>query len=238
MDEILIDEKKYISSKRAAKITGYAKDYVGQLCREGRVQAKLVGRSWYVLESAIQDYRFADTVKIDPSASDYEVVTPTSPMLPPLWKAQRHEVVAEKNELPIEKTISGDVLEEGSSWSAWLDIVAAEPTDTAVDISISDNAGPAQEVQEEQYKTDETLDRSEEPVKTFSKEKQISSRPPRNRNKSSWITVVFIRLIKYTAWIVALLSVGVVAMNSGYIDSYIYSFNQAGGITGISVYAK
>lgn len=64
MDEILIEEKKYVSSKRAAKITGYAKDYVGQLCREGRVPARLVGRSWYVLESAIQDHRFgADTTK-------------------------------------------------------------------------------------------------------------------------------------------------------------------------------
>ena len=58
MDEITIGEKVYISSKRAAKITGYAKDYVGQLCREGRVEARLVGRSWYVLESAIREHRF------------------------------------------------------------------------------------------------------------------------------------------------------------------------------------
>ena len=58
MDEITIGEKVYISSKRAAKITGYAKDYVGQLCREGRVEARLVGRNWYVLESAIREHRF------------------------------------------------------------------------------------------------------------------------------------------------------------------------------------
>ncbi len=58
MDEIIIEEKKYVSSKQAAKITGYAKDYVGQLCREGRVPSRLVGRSWYVLESAIKDHRF------------------------------------------------------------------------------------------------------------------------------------------------------------------------------------
>lgn len=58
MDEITIGDKTYISSKRAAKITGYAKDYVGQLCREGRVEARLVGRSWYVLEAAIREHRF------------------------------------------------------------------------------------------------------------------------------------------------------------------------------------
>lgn len=58
MDELIIDDKKYVSSKRAAQITGYAKDYVGQLCREGYVDAKRVGRSWYVLEAGIKDHRF------------------------------------------------------------------------------------------------------------------------------------------------------------------------------------
>lgn len=60
MDELTIDDKKYISSKRAAQITGYAKDYIGQLCREGYVEARRVGRSWYVLEAAIKDHRFGN----------------------------------------------------------------------------------------------------------------------------------------------------------------------------------
>lgn len=68
MDELTIDEKKYISSKRAAQITGYAKDYIGQLCREGRVPARLVGRNWYVLESAISDHRFGPPEPIPASA--------------------------------------------------------------------------------------------------------------------------------------------------------------------------
>lgn len=58
MDELIIGEQKYVSSKRAAELTGYAKDYIGQLCREGRVEARLVGRSWYVREAAIKDHRF------------------------------------------------------------------------------------------------------------------------------------------------------------------------------------
>ena len=58
MNELVIGDKTYISSKRAAEITGYAKDYVGQLCREGYVDAKMVGRSWYVLESSIREHRF------------------------------------------------------------------------------------------------------------------------------------------------------------------------------------
>ncbi len=58
MDEITIEGKVYISSKQAAKITGYAKDYVGQLCREGRVDARHIGRNWYVLEDSIREHRF------------------------------------------------------------------------------------------------------------------------------------------------------------------------------------
>lgn len=58
MNEITIGDKTYISAKRAAEITGYARDYVGQLCREGHVDAKMVGRSWYVYEPAIRAHRF------------------------------------------------------------------------------------------------------------------------------------------------------------------------------------
>ena len=60
MNELTLDGKTYVSSKRAAEITGYAKDYVGQLCREGRVEARLVGRNWYILESAIREHRFGE----------------------------------------------------------------------------------------------------------------------------------------------------------------------------------
>ena len=72
MDEITIDDKIYISSKRAAGITGYAKDYVGQLCREGRVEARLIGRSWYVLEDSIRKHRFEE-------AGETKTVEPAEP---------------------------------------------------------------------------------------------------------------------------------------------------------------
>jgi len=58
MNELIIDGQVYVPSRRAAEITGYAKDYIGQLCREGRVEAKLVGRSWYVLETSLREHRF------------------------------------------------------------------------------------------------------------------------------------------------------------------------------------
>lgn len=71
MNELTLQGKTYVSSKRAAEITGYVKDYVGQLCREGLVDAKMVGRSWYVLESSIREHRFGKTEdKISEKASE------------------------------------------------------------------------------------------------------------------------------------------------------------------------
>src|ERR1700756_2748472 len=89
MEELLIGDKKYISSKQAAKVTGYAKDYIGQLCREGRVPARLVGRSWYVLESALRDHRFGEVREEEKST-----VAQTT------WESPRYEAVIEEEILP------------------------------------------------------------------------------------------------------------------------------------------
>lgn len=53
--DLYFEGKKFISSSRAAKISGYVNDYIGQLCRDGKLEARMVGRSWYVcLESLIE----------------------------------------------------------------------------------------------------------------------------------------------------------------------------------------
>lgn len=58
MEETLtLDGKTFISSKRAARITGYTPDYIGQLCRAQKINAKLVGRSWYVEENSIKSHQ-------------------------------------------------------------------------------------------------------------------------------------------------------------------------------------
>src|SRR3989344_7520593 len=54
---LLLNGKKYISARRAALKTGYTSDYVGQLCRSKKVDAKLVGRGWYVLEKDIFSHK-------------------------------------------------------------------------------------------------------------------------------------------------------------------------------------
>ena len=54
--EIFLLGKKYISSRRCAELFGYTNDYIGKLCREGKVLGKIVSRTWYVEEESIKDY--------------------------------------------------------------------------------------------------------------------------------------------------------------------------------------
>lgn len=126
MDEIVIGDKVYVSSKRAAKITGYAKDYVGQLCREGRVEARLVGRNWYVLESAVREHRFGKPEEKPSEAKETEVEQ-TDASSTATWKAPQYVPEApafvpnltQKIEKPQES--SPAVIDMQSAWREWFD---------------------------------------------------------------------------------------------------------------------
>lgn len=123
MDELKIGEEVYISTKRAARVTGYAKDYIGQLCREGRVEAKLVGRSWYVREESLRGHRFGEgeetpTVAEEDRAMRFMGVTytpETASSLPELVKAEPMENNVEPSvaaDVPTELEVSGKKDEE------------------------------------------------------------------------------------------------------------------------------
>jgi len=69
MDELDIQGKKYISSKRASELTGYAKDYVGQLARAKKVPATRVGRAWYVELDAILKHAGSEALTVEEHVS-------------------------------------------------------------------------------------------------------------------------------------------------------------------------
>ena len=54
---ISFDGKDYISAARAAKITGYHQDYVGQLARTGGIISRQVGNRWYVQREALLEHK-------------------------------------------------------------------------------------------------------------------------------------------------------------------------------------
>ena len=51
------DGKEYISAARAAEITGYNKDYIGQLAREGVVLSRRITNRWYVERTGIVSHK-------------------------------------------------------------------------------------------------------------------------------------------------------------------------------------
>lgn len=58
-DTLILEHKIFISAKRAVQISGYTSDYVGQLCREGKLECKMVGKSWFLTEESLLNYRLS-----------------------------------------------------------------------------------------------------------------------------------------------------------------------------------
>lgn len=56
-DEISVEGKEYVSSKRASQMSGYAQDYIGQLARKGMIDAQRVGGLWYVSMDSLHAYK-------------------------------------------------------------------------------------------------------------------------------------------------------------------------------------
>lgn len=69
----MIDGVEYISSKRAAELCGYAQDYVGQLARAAKIDARRASGHWYVnLESLREHTKNADA-RVPQTRLDVEV---------------------------------------------------------------------------------------------------------------------------------------------------------------------
>ncbi|QQS22722.1 helix-turn-helix domain-containing protein [bacterium] len=81
VDSILIKTQfpHRISLSQAAQISGYHQDYLGQLCRLGKLRAAKIGRNWYTTQSEIQ------SLLSNPAASDVaEFIQPESVAIEPM----------------------------------------------------------------------------------------------------------------------------------------------------------
>jgi hypothetical protein len=266
MDEILINDKKYISSKQAAKLTGYAKDYVGQLCREGRVPARLVGRSWYVLESAIQDHRFGAPAAEDRSNTSPKKASPTSDwkqespryeaipidLLPPINQSKKPQIEANDEA----KDPNEGVKSLQSSWKGWFDRVGETISSVSEDEFAPEQVGPAAEAEEvvpEAYFQQEiakTIEDEEVSIpihniyRTPPREilpravdnASIEQEQPAHRIRKG--NTKLGRVLVTLAVIVAVATVSMAVVGSGYFDYFVSSYNQIQYISGTIVYNK
>lgn len=57
MKTLEINGKTYVKATALARELGYTSDYIGQLCRGGKVKAEQVGRSWYVEKDSITAHK-------------------------------------------------------------------------------------------------------------------------------------------------------------------------------------
>jgi len=243
MDELEIDEKKYLSSKRAAKVTGYAKDYVGQLCREGRVQARLVGRSWYVLESSIHDHRFGKDTNTGNKSDDALEASSSQTWEPLKYAASVDTGVLPVTKIEVETYVEQKILqpeirlqqeEVNTAWDSWFNMVSESASDV-LDLSRAESEVSARRpVQaEETYEKVETYQPDEpvEPIKLERINSAISSKAsrikPDRRNRQ------YSRAVVAISGVIVIVSAVIVLANSGYVDQYIVSYRQASIITGI-----
>ncbi len=251
MDELIIEEKKYISSKRAAKITGYAKDYIGQLCREGRVPARLVGRSWYVLETALQDHRFGTTVQPGEAVHDDVVVSemaaPHAAEYPRYEAFPPDESLPSINRLKDANTTSAVEVEElkvaehlQDSWKEWFDHVA----DTVTEVPITKKIEPMEE--EPAMEVEEKEEEGESvniPIHTVYELPQPHQNPtPQIRPGAQLPSVasskVVVRIVRTGSILLAAIMATIAVMGSGYFDKYLVSVKQVQIITGAVLYNK
>lgn len=173
MDTLVLEGKEFISTKRAAEITGYAKDYIGQLCREGRVASRLIGRNWYILESSIREHRYGSEVTEEAAeSSDSNTATEND-------FNEIEEKVSFENEPAaeniVEETVSASVAEEPQedseaieeirrAWQSWFSNRYVEETPATLELSKEREVMATKEAVESAYieKQTETHESREE----------------------------------------------------------------------------
>ena len=55
-DEMIVDGKTFISSKRASESSKYTRDYIGQLCRLGVLECRRLGAAWFVEAESLKQH--------------------------------------------------------------------------------------------------------------------------------------------------------------------------------------
>lgn len=248
MDELLIEDKRYVSSKRAAKMTGYAKDYIGQLCREGRVPARLVGRSWYVLESAIHDHRFGGE-DVKPGKEN---------ALSSAWESPRYESAPTEQILPVSRLEPQPVaLPENEadlsqqlqdSWKAWFERVSTQaPVSSQLETPVEEII--AEESIEEEVKADAAVN---VPVRTIYRRppeellprQAVPSRESEAEEERFYIEDTpregrsALKVVKVAGVVVAFASLILAAMGTGYFDKYILSSKPVSLMAGVILYNR
>jgi hypothetical protein len=89
MDEVTIGGIKYLPASKLAKEYRYTSDYIGQLCRSKKIDAQLVGRSWYVNPESLLNHkksRYSSKPALSTKTKKDEVVEEVKIRIEPVLK--------------------------------------------------------------------------------------------------------------------------------------------------------
>ncbi len=56
MNQKIIAKQELISSNEASRLSGYSTEYIARLCRRGDIEARRVGRAWYVVDASLKQH--------------------------------------------------------------------------------------------------------------------------------------------------------------------------------------
>ena len=101
-EELYLGEKKFISSKRAAGATGYASDYISQLCRKNKIPAKLLGKTWFVEEEALLKYKKDSLLAMKERGNALPKISPIQKV--EIREEETEEKVSDESDLILSKT--------------------------------------------------------------------------------------------------------------------------------------
>lgn len=88
---VSFDGRDYISAARAARVTGYSQDYVGQLARSEKILSRLVGNRWYVDRAGIVEHkRHNDSLLAAVQAESVGISTPLQQVSAPVSDEEPH----------------------------------------------------------------------------------------------------------------------------------------------------
>ena len=101
MDRVDFDGVQYVKASVLAKQFKYTQDYIGQLCRAKKVDARLIGRSWFVNPESITQHKSVKYMKVKDTsraADKASKLKPSRKLVPPVVKNKTSRLSAVSNE--------------------------------------------------------------------------------------------------------------------------------------------
>ncbi|MBI2048070.1 MAG: hypothetical protein HYT27_02930 [Parcubacteria group bacterium] len=176
--EFFDGEKKYVSSRRAAEIFGYAPDYIGQLCRRGKLECRLIGRGWFITETSLSKH--ADRPHPRASASHEKIekipITKIEPAHETIGISRQAEVSRKIKIHPIRSDARDSIASQEGHSAAASNGVERAPGEAVSISQISDNWDTLLFSENEEVIFEES---AQETIKTFPYPQKIGAIYPR-----------------------------------------------------------